>query len=271
MTLKRKLTKLKNIIRSCESCLIAFSGGVDSTLLLKVCSQVLPKDKILAVTATSPTYPEEELSSAKRIAKSFGVRHKVIKTNELKNESFVSNPVNRCYFCKKELFRRLKNIARTYKLNCVCDASSVSDKFDFRPGKQAKQELEIRSPLLEANLCKKDIRRLSKGFKLSTWHKPSLACLASRVPYGMRISPSVLARINRAESYLRSIGFKQCRLRHYNGLSRIEVSKEDIPHLISKRHQVIDKLKKLGYNYVTVDLQGYRTGSMNEMIWKNKK
>ena len=268
MALEQKLTKLKNIIRGYESCLVAFSGGVDSTLLVKVASDVLPGDKVLAVTAVSPTYPAQELLNALIVAKTLGVEHKVIKTNELKNKKFVSNPANRCYFCKRELFTRLKDLAYKHKLKCVCDASSISDKSDFRPGNLAKQELKIRSPLLEANFTKEDIRRVSKKFKLSTWDKPSLACLASRVPYGVKISSAVLERIDNSETYLRSLGFKQCRLRHYNGLCRIEVCKEDILRIFNRRKQVIDKLKKLGYNYVTVDLEGYRTGSMNPTLPK---
>jgi len=268
MTLKQKLAGLKKIILNYNSVLIAFSGGVDSAFLLKVASGLLRKDKVLAVTASSPTYPQEELLFSKTIAQKLGVRHKIIKTDELKDERFVSNPVNRCYFCKIGLFRRLKNIAAKSKLNFVLDATNASDKLDFRPGDKARQELKIRSPLLEAGFTKDDIRKLSKELGLNTWNKPSLACLASRVPYGARISLESLERINRAESYLRKIGFKQVRLRHYNGLCRIEVLKKDIPRLINRGEQIVDKLRKLGYNYITVDLEGYRTGSMNPALPK---
>jgi len=266
MTLEQKLTRLKKIILKYNSCVIAFSGGVDSTLLLKIASTILPRNKILAVTASSPTYPNEELQFSKNIARRLGVRHKTINAYELKNERFVSNPINRCYFCKKDLFRALREIATKFKLNFVIDGSSESDKKDFRAGNKAKEELKVRSPLQEAGLTKKDIRNLSKTLGLSTWDKPSLACLASRIPYGTEISPQILARIHRAELYLRKMGIKQVRLRHYNGLCRIEVAKKEIPFLISRRNQVVDKLKKLGYNYVTIDLEGYRTGSMNEIL-----
>jgi len=245
--------------------LIAFSGGADSTFLLKVASEVLPKNKILAVTANSATYPPEELAFAKKIAKSFGARYKVIKTDELRDKRFVSNPVNRCYFCKKELFARLARIAVQNKLNVVCDASNISDKLDFRPGDKAKKELNIRSPLVEAGFSKEDIRKLSRKIGLGTWDKPSLACLASRIPYGTKISSGLLKRIDSAERCLRNIGFKQVRVRHYNGLCRIEVSKDEIPQLLIRRKQVVDKLKKIGYNFVTIDLEGYRTGSLNEV------
>ncbi|MCX5701755.1 MAG: ATP-dependent sacrificial sulfur transferase LarE [Candidatus Omnitrophica bacterium] len=266
MTLNKKLVLLKKILTDMGSVLVAFSGGLDSTFLLKAASLVLPRNKILAVTQDSPTYPKEELLFAKGIACLFGVRHKIIKTGELKNKRFYSNPVNRCYFCKKELFSRLKDIAKRKKIDFVIDASNVSDKNDFRPGNKAKDSLGIRSPLEEAYLTKKDIRILSKQLGLKSWDKPALACLASRVPYGTKISDKLLSRINRAEGFLRQLGFRQVRLRHYNGLCRIEVLKQDIPKLINKRSFITHKLKKLGYSYVTVDLEGYRTGSMNEVI-----
>lgn len=247
------------------SVLVAYSGGVDSTLLLKVSKDTL-KNKVLAVTAVSPTYPKVELDFAKRMAKALGVRHKIIKTRELKNKKFILNPLDRCYFCKSELFRKLKDITKKQNLNFVVDASNISDKSDFRPGDRAKKELKIRSPLQEAGLDKEDIRNLSKKLRLSTWDKPSLACLASRIPYGVRITHRLLGRINKAEVFLRKMGFRQLRLRHYNGLCRIEVFKKDIPVLINKRNLIVENLKKLGYNYVTVDLEGYRTGSLNEVI-----
>lgn len=249
-----------------SSALVAYSGGVDSTFLLKVASGVLPKDKILAVTANSPTYPPAELAFARKIAKLLGVRHKVIATSEFKNKEFIKNPVNRCYFCKKELFAELKNIASHEKLNFVLDASNVSDKLDLRPGNKAKRELNVRSPLVEAGFTKEEIRKVSKKLGLSTWDKASLACLASRIPYGTRITKEALQKVNRGENILREMGFRQVRLRHYNGLCRIEVAKNQVNELLTKRNQVVDKLKKLGYNYITVDLEGYRTGSLNEVI-----
>lgn len=264
MTLEEKLTKLKKIISEYDSCLVAFSGGVDSTFLLKVASLVLAKEKILAVTADSPLHPKEELLLAKRLAREIGIRHKVIKTDELKSKRFISNPINRCYFCKKKLFKILKDISLKFKLNYVVEASNLTDKTDFRPGEIAKKELNISSPLQEAHLTKEEIRKLSKRFRLVTWDKPSLACLVSRIPYGKRISAQLLSNINKAEVYLKKLRFKQVRVRHYNGLCSIEVLENDIPRLLNKRNQVVNKLKKLGYKYVTIDLKGYRTGSLNE-------
>jgi len=249
------------------SVLVAYSGGLDSTFLLKVAQEALG-DKVLAVTADSATYPAEELVFAKKMARKLRMRHKIIHTRELKNEKFVSNPVNRCYFCKRELFSRLKGLAQKNKLNFIADASNVSDLGDFRPGNIAGIELKVRSPLQEAGFTKQDIRKQSKALGLPTADKPSLACLASRIPYGIKISPLLLSRINRAENFLRKQGFAQVRLRHYHGLCRIEVPKYDIPGLIKKRDFILDRLKSLGYNYITVDLEGYRTGSMNEVFKK---
>jgi uncharacterized protein len=261
-----KLAKLKKIIAGYGSCLVAFSGGADSSFLLSIASRMLAKDKLLAVTAKSATYPPEELAFAREFARSLKVRHKVISTAELSDKRFVANPRRRCYFCKRELFSRLKVIAGGNKLNFVLDASNISDKSDFRPGVRAKDELGVRSPLQQAGFTKEDIRRASKRLGLSTWNKPALACLASRIPYGTRISPALLARINRAEHLLRALGLTQVRLRHYGRLCRIEALKKETPLLLRRGEYVVDKLKGLGYNYVTVDLQGYRTGSMNEGI-----
>jgi pyridinium-3,5-biscarboxylic acid mononucleotide sulfurtransferase len=245
---------------------VAFSGGQDSAFLLKACSLVLSKANILAVTAVSATYPKDELLKAKILAKDIGVKLRVIKTAELDNKKFTANSIQRCYFCKKELFSKLITIARQNKLNFVLDASNISDKLDYRPGNIAKRELKIKSPLLEAGFNKEDIRKLSKALGLSSWNKPSLACLASRIPYGTKITSGLLRRIDQAEAYLIGLGFKQVRLRHYNGLCRIEVEKRYINRLLYNRKAIVDKLKDLGYNYITLDLEGYRTGSLNEVI-----
>jgi uncharacterized protein len=266
MKLQNKFSRLKRIILGYESALVAFSGGQDSAFLLKICSLLLPSDKILAVTAVSATYPKGELAKARILAKQIGAKLKVIRTAELSNQKFTANPVTRCYFCKQELFSKLIVIAKQNKLNFVLEAGSLSDAQDYRPGNIAKGELKIKSPLIEAGFTKEDIRRLSKQLGLSSWNKPSLACLASRIPYGVKITADLLKRIDQSEEYLNQLGFRQVRLRHYDGLCRIEVNKDDLPRLLSKRRLIVGRLKKIGYNYITVDLEGYRTGSLNEVI-----
>jgi pyridinium-3,5-biscarboxylic acid mononucleotide sulfurtransferase len=260
-----KLEKLKEILKKMQSALLAFSGGVDSSFLLKVSRDALG-DNLLAVTAVSAAYPRQELDSAKAFTRKLKVRHRIIRTFELRDRNFVSNPVNRCYFCKRELFAKLKGIARDNGLKFVIDASNATDKKDYRPGAKAKKEFGIRSPLAEAGFTKKEIRKLSKKLKLRTWDKPSLACLASRIPYGQPITPAILSKIERGERLLKQMGFKQVRLRHYGRLCRIEVDADRIRRLLEKRNLIVEKLKRLGYNYITVDLEGYRTGSLNEAI-----
>jgi pyridinium-3,5-biscarboxylic acid mononucleotide sulfurtransferase len=266
MVLQDKLDRLKRIILGYKSALVAFSGGQDSAFLLKICSLVLPPEDLLAVTAVSATYPKGELAQAKLLVEQIGARFKVIRTAELHNKKFTDNPVSRCYFCKQELFKKLIAIAKCNKLAFVLEAGSMSDKKDYRPGNIAKRQLKIKSPLVQAGFTKNDIRSLSKKMGLSSWDKPSLACLASRIPYGVKITTGLLKRIDRAESYLRGLGFAQVRLRHHHGICRIEVEPADIRRILGKRRQIVEGLKKLGYNYITVDLQGYRTGSLNEAI-----
>lgn len=265
-TLEKKLSKLKNILSQYKTVLIAFSGGLDSTFLLKIAKSVL-EDKVLAVTADSLTYPKKELEEAKKNSQKIGVKHLIIKTSELKNKNFIKNPHNRCYFCKKELFSKLNTIAKKNKIKYVLDGSNFDDLSDFRPGSIAKKEFKIRSPLQEAGLGKNEIRILSKKYGLKTWSKPNLACLASRFPYGSSINVRDLAKIDKAEEFLRSLGFSQVRVRHYDNFCRVELEKKEIKRLINTclADKVVAKFKKLGYTYITVDLQGYRVGSMNEV------
>lgn len=264
-----KLKKLENILCNLKSVVVAYSGGVDSTFLLYIAKKVLGKN-IIAVIATSPTYTTEELSLAKKIAKKIKVKFKVIKTDELQDKNFIKNPTNRCYFCKKELFSKLKEIKDKEKFENIIDGTNYDDKFDFRPGNLAKKEFGVISPLFDAKLTKEEIRYFSKKFKLPTYDKPSSACLASRIPYSEEITIDKLSKINNAETTLRNLGFNQVRVRLHQGIARIEVEKDKIDKILDKsiREKILKKLKNLGFNYITIDLHGYRTGSMNDGLNK---
>jgi uncharacterized protein len=270
--LKMKLKKLKEILSKMEGVLIAYSGGVDSTFLLKVAKDALG-DKVLAVTAKSPVYPFEEIEQAMVLAQGLGVRHTIIETQELSDPKFVNNPIDRCYWCKKELFAILISIARENNVKHVLDGTNFDDLDDFRPGMKAAGEFGVRSPLKEAMFAKEDIRSLSKRLGLPTWNKPSFACLASRFPYGIRISQESLTKVDKAERFLRGFGIIQVRVRHHDTIARIEVLGKDISKLLEEKlqRQSISYFKKLGYSYVAVDLEGYRTGSMNEVFTGDDK
>ena len=246
------------------SALIAFSGGVDSTFLLKAAKDTLGK-KVVAATAKSQIFPFGELKAAKEIAKDFGVEHIVVETQQLCRKKFKDNSSERCYFCKKELFFKFKRLAKEKGLKHLLDASNYDDLSDFRPGKRAAREFSVRSPLEEAGFSKEDVRKAARKLGLGVWNKPSDACLATRIPYGVKISEERLKRIEKAEGYLRDLGLKNVRVRDHEPIARIEVSPEGI-WLLSKsntRRKVVKKLKGLGYTYVTLDMEGYRTGSLN--------
>ena len=247
---------------------VAYSGGVDSTLLLRAAKESLGVEHVLAVTALSPLYPDRELAGAKRMAREMGIKHILIESKELEIEGFSKNPPNRCYFCKKELFEEIRNLARKEAIYYVVEGSTLDDEKDHRPGRRAIQELGIRSPLQEARFTKEDVRELSRTLGLPTWDKPSFACLASRFPYGEEITLEGLRMVDEAEDFLFSLGFKQVRVRHYQSLARIEVYPEEMSRLMngSLREEVVNRLKKIGYQYVTLDLQGFRSGSMNEVL-----
>ena len=248
--------------------LVAYSGGVDSTLLLKIAEDTLGDKKVLAVTALSPLYPERELAGAKKVIQAIGARHLLIKSNELEIDGFSKNPPNRCYYCKRKLFEELGNLAVQESIPFIVEGSTLDDEMDHRPGRKAIQELGIRSPLKEALFTKADVRELSNTLGLPTWDKPSFACLASRFPYGEEITMEGLRMVGEAEDFLFGLGFKQVRVRYYQNLARIEILQEEMDRLIegSLREKVVSHLKAIGYQYVTMDLQGFRSGSMNEVL-----
>lgn len=250
------------------SVVIAYSGGLDSTYLLKAAIDALGRDRVLAVTARSETYPLSEYREAVRIARRLGARHLTVETSELGIKGFKENPVNRCYYCKKELFKKLDSIRRRRKMGFLADGTNFDDLKDVRYGRFAARELGVRSPLLEAKVTKADIRMLSKKAGLPTWDKPSFACLASRVPFNSRITAEVLAKVGRAEEFLRSLGFRQVRVRIHGEIARLELEDRDLARAMRLRSRIVEKLKELGFVHVALDLAGYRTGSMHEGMRK---
>jgi len=262
-----KLKKLKKILKELKSVVVAYSGGVDSTFLLKMATTVLGKENVLAVSAKSETYPSREAREARKIAAKLKAHYKVINTSELNIKNFSKNPVNRCYFCKKELFQKLKKTAEKNKYNAVVDGTNHDDLSDWRAGRRAAKELGVRSPLAEAKFTKNDIRFLSNKLMLPTAKKPSFACLASRFPYNHTITKKKLSIVDKAENFLRDLGFGQVRVRFYDQLARIEVGADKIKKLVNLRQTILKEFKKLGFIYVTIDLEGYRTGSMNEEVF----
>ncbi len=262
-----KFDLLKESLAEFKSVMLAYSGGVDSTFLLKIASDVLGNNMV-AVTATSDIYPSFEIQEAIDMAKEFSVQHIIVKNHALENEKFINNPPERCYWCKKELFSRLREMAQEKGFNCVIDGTNADDVNDFRPGMRATAELGIRSPLKEVGLTKQEIRKLSKEAGLPSWNKPTYACLASRFPYGTVITEEDLKRVAQAEEFLRSYGFKQLRVRHYGKTAKIELIEDNIKEVLLKntRKEVISFFNGLGYTYVTLDLMGYRTGSLNEVL-----
>ncbi|TRZ54545.1 ATP-dependent sacrificial sulfur transferase LarE [archaeon] len=260
-TSQKKLSKLKDIVKNLGSAIVAFSGGVDSSFLAKVCYDVLG-GKCFAVTAVSETYPQEDLKSAKRIAKLVGIKHVIIRTNEMKNKKFSSNPKDRCYYCKSELFSELRKLANKMKIKNIVDGTNADDLKDFRPGLKAKEEFGVASPLCLAGLEKSEIRMLSKDMRLPTHDKPSSPCLASRIPYNSEINLQKIISIEEAESAIRNLGYKTVRVRHHGDIARIEIGDKNID--LKKLKAVSKRIKKSGFKYVALDLDGYRTGSLNE-------
>lgn len=268
----QKLAQLKALLKKLGSVVVAFSGGVDSTFLLKVAQEVL-RDKVLAVTIDSNSFAKKELREANVFCEQQGIVQEVCKFNELDVEGFCQNPPNRCYICKKALFENLLEIAKEHKIAFVVEGSNIDDEGDYRPGMQAVKELGICSPLREVRLTKQEIRELSRKYGLAVWNKPSSACLSSRFAYGEQITREKLKMVEQAEQFLQDLGFTQVRVRVHGSLARIEVLLEEIPQLMlqDNRKRIAEKLKEYGFSYVTMDLCGYRIGSMNESLTVDEK
>jgi uncharacterized protein len=260
--------RLQDVIKSLGSALLAFSGGVDSSLLLKVAQETLP-GRILAVTARSATMPAHELAEATSLARELGVRHLVIDSDELTLPEFLNNPPDRCYICKKRRFTALTALAREHDMAFLADGSNLDDQQDYRPGMRALKELAVRSPLMEAGLTKSEVRRLSRALGLNTWDKPAYACLATRIPYGSPLTSEKLRQVDLAEDFIRGLGLsRQVRVRHYGDTARLEVAPHDLANFLQEkaRRQVTAFLKEVGFRFVTLDLEGYRMGSLNQAL-----
>ncbi len=267
-TLDQKLGKMRDILRSLERVAVAFSAGVDSTFVLKVAAETLGSRNVIAVTGKSESLAEGELEESVRLARSMGVEHVLLETHEIDDPNYAANPVNRCYFCKSELYARLDTFIAERGLNAAVNGINADDYADWRPGIQAASEHTVRAPCAEAGMSKQDIRALSERMGLPTFDKPASPCLSSRIQYGETITPAKLKQIERAEAFLHSLGFRECRVRHHNNMARIELPVAEIDRACSPelRTRIDSALREFGYAYVAIDLRGFRSGSMNEVI-----
>ena len=267
LSLDEKDKRLRQLVRDFGSVIIAFSGGVDSAYLAYVAGDELG-ERALAVTGDSASYPTFQRELADQLIRTFGIRHKMLLTDEFNDPNYTSNPANRCYFCKSELYDKLGTLAAERGFQVICDGTNADDLGDWRPGRQAARERGVRSPFVECSMTKRDIRELSRRAGLPTWDQPASACLSSRIPYGEVVTIEKLSAVDRAEQFLRQLGFRQVRVRHHGDIARIEIAAEELPRALDPALslRITTELKELGFRYVTVDLEGYRTGSLNESL-----
>ena len=272
MILEEKTEKIKSLIREMDSTLVAFSGGVDSTLVLALAHEVIG-EKTLAVTAQSASVPNREMQASRQLAKEIGARHLVVRTEEMSNPEYRANPANRCYHCKTELYSNLKRVAEQNDISTILNGINTDDLGDYRPGIDSARKQGVRSPLVEAGFNKQDVRDLSQAMRLSIWNKPAMACLSSRIPYGQPVTSEKLSRIEQAEDLLLSFGFKQVRVRHLGTRASIELDRKEIPRYRSDKSMqksVQEKLIALGFSSVVLDPEGYRMGSLNDALLEHK-
>ncbi|MCX5813138.1 MAG: ATP-dependent sacrificial sulfur transferase LarE [Proteobacteria bacterium] len=263
MNIEQKLDKLEETIKGLQKVVVAFSGGVDSTFLLKVCVDVLGRENVLAFIGLSPTCPQGEIEEAVTLSRLLGAEYIIEETSEMEDLNFIQNTTSRCYFCKTHLFDKAWDIAKDRGFLHVAEGSNLDDMDDFRPGRKACVEQHVLSPLLTVELRKSEIRELSKTLSLPTHDKPSLACLSSRIPYGTSINIEILKKIERSEEFIRSLGTRQVRVRYHGNVARIEVMVEDFDTIMANKTGIVETLKQYGFSYITLDLKGYRSGSMN--------